>query len=342
VSVRVDGPAEIPPGERAQYTATARYSDGSSRDVTNEAQWSTSDDSVLAIDGSGAVVARAAGDAQHQAVFGNATQPAVRSVLVIPAGRFRLSVSVVEDQVTAPIFDVRVEVISGPAAGLTATTNWSGTAILYGVSADAELRLTKDGYRPLVRPVHLERHSALFHVQMFPSGGRLDLPGEYQLTISSGTCTGDGHLPEAVKTRTYVARLWNAGLMIHLALDGADFAVEWCKTCNEYRGNHFLGQTQALDARFTLREYVPPEVDDYYGLGGVYPDVAERLPDGTLLSISGRVVVTPTVTGLAGTLDGSFAIYDSLSQLERPGRALASCQSDGHRFTLVRMTAGIG
>jgi hypothetical protein len=90
-----------------------------------------------------------------------------------------------------------------------------------------------------------------------------------------------GRLPGGgdFKTRTYVARLWNAGLAIHGALSGGDFAVEWCGACREQRGNRFIGQTQARDARFTLREYVPPEHGaTIYDYGqGVYPDVAERL-----------------------------------------------------------------
>ena len=98
-----------------------------------------------------------------------------------------------------------------------------------------------------------------------------------------------------------------------------------------------MGQTQALDARFTLFEYGPPE--DYGGWDGDqgdYPSLAERLPDGTLLSIAGQAIVVPTADGYAGSLDGTIASYDSLNLLGRAGRVLASCRSNAHRFTLVR------
>ena len=40
LGIRVSGPATVAPGETAQYTATAEYSDGSSKDVTAGALWS--------------------------------------------------------------------------------------------------------------------------------------------------------------------------------------------------------------------------------------------------------------------------------------------------------------
>jgi hypothetical protein len=332
VSIVVDGPGQVPPGETGHYSATARYSDGSRRDVTSEAQWSTSDESVLSVTGVSTIVARARGEAVVRARLANYQHPGVRSVIVLPAGQFKLSVLVTEDQVTAPIFDVRIEVVSGPEAGLAVSTDWTGRAVLYGVPADAQLRLTKEGYTSTVHSMRLDGHRGV-SLQMFPSGSRLNLPGQYQLTITSGVCA-DGNLPDAVKTRTYTARMWNAGLMIHVELSGADFAVEWCSLCFETRGNRFTGQTQALDARFTLFEYGPPE--DGYDGQGYYPSLAERLPDGRFLSIAGRAIVAPSADGYAGSLDGTIAVYDSLSQVESAGRVLASCRSNAHRFTLVR------
>lgn len=333
----VTGPEAIPPGESAAFTATAVYSDGSRRDVTTDVHWSTSDESILSVTDAGDVTARAIGDAEVRAIFPTScTFP--KSVVVLPPGRFLAFVAVTEDQVTAPLLDVRVEVVSGPAAGLAATTDWSGSARLLGVTQDVAIRFSKDGYESVVQNVRIERQRAVIRTQMIPSRGRLDLPGLYRLTIASSPCAAGAELPEPVRTRTYTARLWNAGLKIHAALSGGSFTSESCLQCTEPRGDRFLGQTQALDARFTLREYEPPEA----GAGpwdfgqGVYPDVAERLADGTLLTISGRAVVTPTSTGFSGTLDGTIAVYDSLPLLYTVPRVIASCQSSAHRFTLER------
>jgi hypothetical protein len=57
------------------------------------------------------------------------------------------------------------------------------------------------------------------------------------------------------------------------------------------------------------------------------------------MTFSTRTIVTPTAQGFSGTLDGSIAIYDSLSILNTAGRVLASCRSATHAFTLVRQQA---
>jgi hypothetical protein len=73
-SCRVEGPASVPPGESARFRATARYSDGSSRDVTNEVTWSSEDASILTVTAGGTATARNIGEAELRATLG-ATAP---------------------------------------------------------------------------------------------------------------------------------------------------------------------------------------------------------------------------------------------------------------------------
>jgi hypothetical protein len=93
---RVDGPDSIPPGESAQYRAIARYSDGSSRDVTNEVPWSSTDDSIVSVTAQGLATGRAVGDLDVQATFGDHCVTG-RQVVVLPAGRFLVWANVTED-----------------------------------------------------------------------------------------------------------------------------------------------------------------------------------------------------------------------------------------------------
>ena len=180
--------------------------------------------------------------------------------------------------------------------------------------------------------MHVDHNGTLVRVQLFPLTGRLSLPGAYQLTINSASCSDGGVLPEAVRTRTYWARIWNAGAKVIVELDGADFALGWCPICQETRGHRFTGQPEALAARFTLDEYGPPIL----GYDGHYPNVVERLPDGTLLTVSGHAVVLPTSEGLSGTLDGLIAIYRTFDLETTTSLPVVSCRSSAHRFTLVR------
>lgn len=52
--LEVAGPSAVPPGETAQFRATAHFSDGTTRDVTGEAAWLSSNSSVLTLSGGGA------------------------------------------------------------------------------------------------------------------------------------------------------------------------------------------------------------------------------------------------------------------------------------------------
>jgi hypothetical protein len=337
--LRVNGPATLAPGASAQYQATALYSDGSSLDVTSQSKWSSANNGILAVTATGLATAGSNGLASVTAAFGTLFQG--HDVVVVPTGLFMLRVMVTEDQPNARLDNVRVQVVSGPAAGLATTTDWDGTATLFGVPEDAQISFTKDGYQPVLQSVHLEGNGSSIVAQLIPSAGRLNLAGQYQLTISGGNCSGDGVFPEAAKTRTYAASIQNSptqsfGLIVNLS--GANFALGTCPLCGgETRGNSFTGQTEAADGRFTLMAYAVPW--DFNA--GIYPNVVESLADGTFLTISGQAIVTPAPTGLAGTLDGALAIYRDFDTYFQGSQAVATCRSSAIPFALVRQ-AGAG
>ena len=58
VDLTVDGPSQVPCGADARYVATLRFSDGSTRDVTTWADWTTSNDGVLTARFGGRAAAR--------------------------------------------------------------------------------------------------------------------------------------------------------------------------------------------------------------------------------------------------------------------------------------------
>jgi hypothetical protein len=334
--LRVNGPATLAPGASAQYQATAIYSDGSSLDVTSQSKWSTNN-AILSVTATGLATAGLNGDATLTAAFGTLFQG--HDVVVVPTGLYMLRVIATEDQGNAHLDNVLVTVISGPAAGLAAATAWDGTATLFGVSQDAQLSFTKDGYQPLVQTVHLDNNLSLIQAQLIPAGGRINLAGQYQLTIDGSNCSADGVFPLAAKTRTYAASIQNsASLGLIVNLSGANFALGTCPLCgSETRGNSFTGQTEAADGRFTLIAYAVPW--DFNA--GIYPNVVESLGDGTFLTISGQATVTPTPNGFAGTLAGAFAIYRDFDTYFQGSQAVATCQSSALPFALVRQ-AGAG
>jgi hypothetical protein len=151
-SFRLAGPAEVAPGTSTSFKALLDRA-ATLTDVSEEAQWVSSNPSVLSVD-AGLATAHMAGDTTILARF-EGQQTAPMSVLVLPPpGTYRLR-GFVQDTGSFPLSMARVEV---PAVGLATTTDAHGRFALYGVPQDAEIHVTKEGYASAVVSVHLVDH----------------------------------------------------------------------------------------------------------------------------------------------------------------------------------------
>ena len=164
--IEIVGPPALAPGETAQFNLIAHLTDGSRRDVTNDARWSAADwppGSVLSIAGPGLATGRERGDAWLRAVFSAGTVLSnAKDVIVVPAGTYRLNGVVSEAGVqTRPVSDALVEVTTGAGAGLFTSTRGDGSYRLYGVSGESNIRVTKDGYQPQTQTVIVTDHQTL-------------------------------------------------------------------------------------------------------------------------------------------------------------------------------------
>ena len=82
-SVAVAGsPTTLKVGDTTQLHATATYSDGSTPDVTNQAQWSSSDATIASVDATGKVTAKAGGSVTITATVGG--KPGTATITVTP------------------------------------------------------------------------------------------------------------------------------------------------------------------------------------------------------------------------------------------------------------------
>ena len=87
VSLEIAGlpTVSLAPRQTAQLTATLTYSDGSTRDITTSANWTSSNTGVLTVSPSGVVLAVAAGQAEVVAVaLGQSSRGTVRVVATTP------------------------------------------------------------------------------------------------------------------------------------------------------------------------------------------------------------------------------------------------------------------
>ncbi|MGH9200604.1 MAG: carboxypeptidase regulatory-like domain-containing protein [Vicinamibacterales bacterium] len=317
VDLSIAGPNTIPPGETAQFTATARQSDSSTRNVTNEVAWRTGNQSVLTISSTGLATGRDRGESSIQASLGGRT--AIKDdVIVVPAGTYRLIGTLRESGFL--VSGARVEVTAGTGQGLAVTAN--GGYRLYGVAGDIEVRVTADGYQEQRKRLQVTSHQTL-DFDLILSRPRPDVSGTYTLTVTAAPeCRAA--LPAETGIRTYTAVVGQGGPRLTVTLEGSRFFVDRGRTFNR-----FGGTVEPSGATF----YVTGPDDFYYSSYGL--DVVELLTDTTFFAFSGSAATTVSSAGLSGTLTGPI---ETLQSTTTPGRfeRIASCRSTGHQFVLSR------
>src|SRR5262245_1987207 len=129
----------VPPGQAVQLTATARYSDGSTKDVTAQASWNSSQLNVASVS-SGIVRGIDLGRTTIRALFERFSSS--QTIVVQPAGTFIVKGRVTEAGVG--VAGATIDAISGPPNQVN--TNTGGSYEMFGVSVGSILRFGKAGY----------------------------------------------------------------------------------------------------------------------------------------------------------------------------------------------------
>ena len=330
VGVEISGPASIPPGQSAHFTAISRLSDGTTQTPTS-VRWS-SHGGLLRVDASGLATAREqTGEdiLSADVTSGAGSTRGSKEVVVLPDGTYRMVGVVTESGMDAtPLVGARVEVTSGTP--LVAVTDWDGRYRLYAVPGIAEIRVTRDGYQPQVQRFQLAEHVTQ-NFQLALSGTRLDLAGPYTLAIDVA-CATSTPVPPDVRHRSYAAFLTQTGATLEVVLtEPSRFRVNGVG-----RGDRFRGRVDAVGATFNLEGFSA----DYYYYGPPYPsdyaNLVERLSGGTYLVVAGTAVTTNSRTGLSGNLKGGVAHHDSrFLSIPLLSSAAGFCYSEAHRFTLT-------
>jgi hypothetical protein len=320
IRVLLTGPATLAPGETGQFSATATYADGSSRDISAEVAWGAENATVLSMTTTGLATGRNPGETNVRAGFNNGGNTANRSVMVIPPGTYRLSGFVRDGGL--PISGVEVAVSEGPAEGLS-TTTVDGRYHLYGVSGDTEIRVRRPGYQEQEKRIVVTAHQFLtFDLVLARPRDQVD--GTWALTINAADeCVG--RLPDEAMRRRYTAVLKQDGPRVTGRLHGATFYTSNNRTSNTLEG-------RVEPDRLTFQLAGAEESFPYFS--GFSPgDVLEHLSDGpVLLSVGGSAVLSGSGNTRAGFLDGVFATFVGPPNDKR----LQSCQSSRHRFELTR------
>ena len=318
--VRLDlgGVRDLAPGESLRFTATTHFSDGSSRDVTKEVIWTSSNTSVLSIQSDGLATARETGETVVRATATSLV--ATKDVVIVPAGTFRLTGKVTEaDALTVPVRDALVSVTSTSAPPLSTTTDETGAFRLYGVSPDATVRVTKNGYEPHIREVSIVGHQTL-NVELKLAAPRLNVSGTYSLTITAAAeCRAS--LPEEATKRKYTAVVTQNGPLLHVNLKDATF---WQEPDHQIPQHQFEGNVDTTHPTFVFSD--TSESDEP-------PSVVEQMSPKLFFVPIGKVSTTVSPSGISGTLDGVIKVLELVNQVLP---TVATCRSTSHEFVLVR------
>ena len=314
--VDVRAPDSIELQRSTQLSATAVRSDESSEDVSSQAQWSSSNSSVVQISATGEATALRSGEVTISARYQSRTGSA--SVAALPTGTHKLTGTVTEEGRT--VDGVLVTVISGTGSGLSTTTGGGGRFTLLGVAGHVTLQAKKEGY--LNRLTEVDVNAATTHnFDVVPARARLNLAGNYTLTLES-PC--EGFLAPSERRRTYAAALAQQGPDLTLTVSGADIVI------TNGQGNTFSGSLGVTDdvafgfGSFTVAYYY------YYYFGGVTSatGLVERLSASTALIFSGSVNARANGSSISGRLHG-------MSGRQENGRITFPCIRD-HPFEMRR------
>ena len=314
----VSGPATVAPGESVKFTATAFYSDGASRDVSSESTWDAGASSVLSVTSEGVAIGNERGLALIRAAFNG--RASSKSVMVLPAGTFRLTVRVHDAHVPVP--GAQVTVSAGVWGEFVQTTNVNGIVVVYGVAGDVEVRVNAPGYLEFRERLQVSDHQQLDTVPTLASP-RENVAGTYTLTVGAAPeC--QSILPSEFMERTYLASLDQNERDLIVTLQGATFYGSGNQKKNTFRGTlHVDRMTFVLGGAYY----------SYYYRGlSRFPDIFDELTSSTYFVMSGSVTVAGSGSRRSGSLDGAIEVLRGPPRFD----PIASCKSSGHRFELTR------
>lgn len=305
-NLSITGPSFVEVGATARYVATVMYDDGSTRDVTDEAIWTTSGPSLRVTQGRVSALDLHAGSVFIQARSSGVSGSA--QVTATPARTFGLTVTVVDaDAPSSVVSRAVIEVTSGNGTSFPSVP--AGNALrFYGVNGQVTLRVVQPFYHPHVQLVDVGQHQDV-EVRLRPAGVPLELSGAYTLTIEAAPSCASLLGPVGM-SRSYAAAVTQTrpgDLLVKLS--GATFLASW---------DTLLG---FVDPSGLSIDFVG------YGLsaGDVGPALVEQLPDGRRYYVFGVATGQSNGSGMVGTLDGDIGFS-----------AEGGCRAVDHRVSLSR------
>jgi hypothetical protein len=306
----VNGPPQIAPGEIARFTATAKYADGSTKDVTPGATWGAFPGGVVRLTNPGQFEVVAAGETRIQASYSRQfaqSQP----LLALPPGTFKLSGTVRDE--SGVIEGVAVEARYG-GASKTVTTSRDGKYAFYGVAGTVELLTSARGYEPQDVTFAVSEHSVR-DLSLATTQTPLNLAGTWTLSLSASSPCSDAW-PEAIRHRDEAVEITQQGTRLTFRFTAPTIQQSFVGSSGRIAGTEF---SLAID------------FDDYYLDYGLL----ERLNPTDWVGVFGTGEGSGDQTVISGTFKGRFDYYVTQASARFPTGVPKSCVANPD-FTLRR------
>lgn len=270
--------------------------------------------------------------AQGLAGCGGSGSPVAPSPVSLPASQlppFQVT-GYVFDTVNRAIAGAGVEVLDGPQAGTSTTSDLAGAFSLAGTfDGTTRFRATKEGYIAATQAFGLivTRRSIVFALDVLARP--VNIAGDYTLTFTAdSTCAGQ--LPTEARTRTYAATITPASSLTRPADTQFTAVLSGAELDTYYR-------TISI---FVAGDYVDFDLSDNFLL--------EEIASDTYLTIGGVGAASVGTSGVS-TISASFqGLFDYCVTKEEPNvgnlyrcvpaeaTAHSQCASKNHRLTLIR------
>ena len=260
----------------------------------------------------------------------NPVAPRTPSSPVPPQAATSTLFGYVSDTAFRALSGVRVDVLDGPQAGLSLTSDSSGQFSFSGTfETPTTIRLSKEHYVTRTETTHTWSNGRPYAiVELELSDPPVNLAGNYSLTVTAASSCGN--LPAEVQTRTYTATIAAAsdpsaptGTAFTLTVGGGSFVSGHDHIQIGVAGNT-VGLSVYSGEDYGLVEQLDPT--RFLAIGAYGTGVAEGSPATTLTApLSGDIVYCATQT--APGWNGNCAA---------PRVAFESCSSDTHQLRLER------
>ena len=324
-SIKVTGPVAVQPGQVLRYTATAHYSNGTSRDVTDRTNWSPPVGAgIMHFTGPGVAVATYPGEVLVRATYQDwitTTQSrffsAELAVLSLEPGTFKVSGRIGEAGADGPLPSASVRVVSGSGAGLRANM-LNDRYNFYGLAGPVRLEATGPHHetqtRDLVVTSNLDTED--FFLVTTRTFENVSGPWTFTLVGPSPSCTAG--YPAAARNREYLLNITQQNTRLKLDLRRSTMSVQ-------DSGNLF---GSVIDRRVVLS--FDSLLDDF--TGALLPNILDQLSTTETLSFAGRAIGDLSGTEIVATFDGPIQHWTRSTTLPPTWE----CKATNHAVTIRR------